>query len=429
MSSFSIPLTGLEASSTALNTIANNLSNMNTTAFKSQNVTFSDLFYQQIGNTGSGDALQVGAGTRVGATDTDFAGGSITSTGNATDIAINGDGFFVVQSGGSTEYTRAGNFTTDAQGNLTTQDGAQVMGYPAVNGVVNPNGVLQPITLPIGQVEKPAQTANLNVTATLDASATSTSAAEQAGTQIYDSLGVSHTATIAFSRDAAVPASDTVANVVSEWTGTVSIPASDGTATSATVSLGFDNSGNLLSINGNPTALAGGSAAHAAISFSGLTDGAANLNFNWNFVGSNNLSTISQVQSSAGIGAITQDGYAGGQYETFTVDSSGVVSAKFDNGQTTPIGQIALASIVNEQGLVRAGSGNYETTLASGSATVGVAGSAGRGTLQDESLEGSNVDISTQFSDLIVAQQAFEASSKAITTFDSISQETINMIH
>jgi flagellar hook protein FlgE len=135
------------------------------------------------------------------------------------------------------------------------------------------------------------------------------------------------------------------------------------------------------------------------------------------------------VQSSAGIGAITQDGYAGGQYETFTVDSSGVISAKFDNGQTTPIGQIAIASIVNEQGLIRAGSGNYQTTLASGSATVGAAGSAGRGTLQDESLEGSNVDISTQFSDLIVAQQAFEASSKAITTFDSISQETINMIH
>lgn len=429
MSSFSIPLTGLESSSTALNTIANNLSNMNTTAFKSQNVTFSDLFYQQIGSTGSGDPLQVGAGTEVGTTETDFSAGPITSTGNATDIAIDGDGFFVINSGGNTEYTRAGNFTTDASGNLTTQDGAQVMGYPVVDGVVDTNAVLQPITLPIGQVEKPAQTANLSVTATLDASDTSTSSAEQGGTDVYDSLGVSHTATVSFSRDASVPASDTVANVVSEWTGTVSIPSADGTTTTSTVSLGFDSSGNLLSINGAATPLAGGTATSAAVSFTGLTDGAADMNFQWNFFGSNNESTVSQVQSSAGIGTITQDGYAGGQYETFTVDSSGVISAEFDNGQTTPIGQIAIASVVNEQGLTREGDGNYETTLASGSATVGVAGTAGRGTLQDESIEGSNVDISTQFSDLIVAQQAFEASSKAITTFDTVSQETINMIH
>ncbi len=142
MSSFSIPLTGLKASSEALDTIANNLSNMNTTAFKSQNVTFSDLFYQQVGTTGSGNPLQVGAGTQTAATETDFSQGGIQETGNASDVYLNGNGFFVVQNGNTTEYTRAGNFTQGADGSLTTQGGQQVMGYPVVNGAVDTNAPL-----------------------------------------------------------------------------------------------------------------------------------------------------------------------------------------------------------------------------------------------------------------------------------------------
>jgi flagellar hook protein FlgE len=144
MSSFSIPLTGLKASSEALDTIANNLSNMNTTAFKSQNVTFSDLFYQQVGTTGSGNPLQVGAGTQTAATETDFSQGGIQETGNASDVYLNGNGFFVVQNGNTTEYTRAGNFTQGADGSLTTQGGQQVMGYPVVNGAVDTNAPLVP---------------------------------------------------------------------------------------------------------------------------------------------------------------------------------------------------------------------------------------------------------------------------------------------
>jgi len=124
-----------------------------------------------------------------------------------------------------------------------------------------------------------------------------------------------------------------------------------------------------------------------------------------------------------------QDGYASGQYQSFAVDSNGVVSATYNNNQTQVIGQLAVASITNEQGLTRLGDNNYQTTLASGQATIGTAGSNGRGTIQDQAVEGSNVDISTQFSDLIVAQRAFEANSKAVTTFDTVTQETINMIH
>jgi flagellar hook protein FlgE len=408
MSSFSIPLTGLEASSTALNTIANNLSNMNTTAFKSQNVSFSDLFYQQVGSNGAGDPLQVGAGTQIGSTETDFAQGSINETGNATDVALNGNGFFVVQNGGTTEYTRDGNFSLSSTGSLETQSGDQVMGYPVVNGAVNTNAPLAPIQVPVGQVEQPAATSTMSMTANLDAGAAAGTVVP-AQITVYDSLGVSHVATVDFTAQGG-----------GAWNYAISLPAGDSTGgANLTGTLQFNANGDLTA----PAANVSG------ISFTGLSDGASNLNISWNLYGSNNQPTITQVSSASAVSATNQNGYASGEYSGFTINSDGVVSATFSNGQTAPVGQLALASVTNEQGLSIAPGNNYNTTLASGAASVGVAGSAGLGTMEDEALEQSNVDISTEFSNLIVAQQAFEASSKAITTFDTVSQETINMIH
>jgi flagellar hook protein FlgE len=408
MSSFSIPLTGLESSTTALNTIANNLSNMNTTAFKSQDVSFSDLFYQQIGSSGSGDPLEVGAGTQVSATSTDFTGGSITSTGNAANVALDGNGFFVLQNGGSAEYTRDGNFTLSSTGALTTQAGLQVMGYPVVNGVVNTNAPLTPIQIPVGQVEQPAATANFSMTANLDASA-AVGATVPAQITLYDSLGVSHVATVNFTKAAA-----------NTWNYSISLPTGDATGgANLTGTLTFDANGNLTSPAANV----------AGISFTGLADGASNMTMNWNLYGSNNQSTLTQFAAASDASTTSQDGYTSSQYTGFTIDSSGLVSAQFSNGQSSAVGQLALANVTNLQGLQILGGNNYETTLASGSASAGVAGAGGLGTIQDEALEQSNVNISTQFSDLIVAQQAYEASSKAVTTFDTISQDTINMIH
>lgn len=408
MSSFSIPLTGLEASSTALNTIANNLSNMNTTAFKSQNVTFSDLFYQQIGDTGAGNPLQVGAGTQVASTETSFMQGSINETGNATDVALNGQGFFVVENGGTTEYTRDGNFTLSADGSLTTQGGQQVLGYPVINGAVDTNAPLAAIQIPVGQVEQPAATTTMSMTANLDAtSAVGTQVPAQI--TIYDSLGVAHVATIDFTNQGG-----------GAWNYAISLPAGDATGgANLTGALQFDANGNLTA----PAANVPG------ISFTGLSDGANDLTLSWDLYGANNKATVTQVASASAVSATNQNGYASGEYSGFTIDSSGVVSAEFSNGQTTAVGQLALASITNQQGLTITAGNNYQTTLASGAASVGVAGAAGLGTIQDEALEESNVDISTQFSDLIVQQQAFDASSKAITTFDTISQDTLNMIH
>jgi len=401
MSSFSIPLTGLEASSTALNTIANNLSNMNTTSFKSQSVTFSDLFYQQIGSSGAGNPLQVGAGTH-------FSQGSISDTSNSTDVALDGNGFFVIQNGGQTEYTRDGDFTLSSTGALTTQDGQQVMGYPVAGGAVNTNSPLTAIQIPIGAVEQPQATSTLGLTANLN-SASPEGTIVPAQITLYDSLGVSHVATIDFTN-----------NGGGAWGYSIALPAGDATGgANLTGTLQFDANGNLTTPAANV----------AGITLTGLSDKANDLNITWDLYGANNKPTITQVASTSAVSGITQNGFASGEYSGFSIGSDGLVSAEFSNGQTTPVGQVALANVTNEQGMKIMAGNNYETTLGSGAATVGVAGAAGVGTVEDEALEGSNVDISTQFANLIVAQQAFEASSKAITTFDTISQETINMIH
>ncbi|HEX3470347.1 MAG TPA: flagellar hook protein FlgE [Silvibacterium sp.] len=412
MSSFSIPLTGLESSSTALNTIANNLSNMNTTAFKSQEVSFSDLFYQQIGTAGSGNPLEVGAGTQISATSTNFTEGSVNSTGNEDDMAIGGQtgaGFYIVQNGNTIEYTRDGSFTVNPQGYLTTQSGLQVMGYPVVGGVVDTNAPLVPIQIPPNGIsQQPAATANFSMTANLDASA-AVGTSVPAQITLYDSLGESHAATVTLT--------NTGANT---WDYSISLPAGEATGgANLTGTLTFNSNGNLIS----PAANVPG------ISFTGLADGASNMTLNWNLYGSSGQPTLTQFAGSSDVSATSQDGYASGTSTGFTVGSDGLISAQFSNGKTQPVGQIALANVVNPEGLSILGGNLYQTTLASGNASIGVAGTGGLGTIQDEALEASNVNISTQFSDLIIAQQAYEASSKAITTFDAVSQDTINMIH
>jgi flagellar hook protein FlgE len=164
------------------------------------------------------------------------------------------------------------------------------------------------------------------------------------------------------------------------------------------------------------------------ISFTGLADGASDLSFNWNLDGTGTSPLITQLASANTNGANTQDGFASGNYTGFTVDPSGVIEAKFSNGNSETIGQVAVANVANVQGLVSVGGNNFQTTGASGQAVAGVAGTGGRGVVDDSTLEQSNVNISTEFSNLIVAQRAFEANSKTVTTFDTISQDVIAMI-
>lgn len=412
MSSFSIPLTGLKSSTTALNTIANNLANMNTTAFKSQSVSFSDLFYQQIGESGSGDPLEVGAGSQVASTSTNFTEGSINSTGNDSDMAIGGAtgaGFFVVQDGNTNSYTRDGSFNINSAGYLTTQGGLNVMGFPVVGGVVNTNAPLAPIQLPVASAQQPASTQNLAITGNLDArAAVGDTASGQV--QLFDSLGKSYNATVTFT--------NTGANT---WGYSFALPAGAATAgVNLTGTLAFDSNGNLTSPAANV----------AGVSFTGMADAASNMTFSWNLYGSNGVPTLTQFATASDpVASYHQDGFTSGEYDGFTVNGSGLISAKFSNGQTSPVGQLALANVVNPEGLSVEGGNLYQTTLASGAASIGAAGTGGLGTIQNSALEASNVDISSEFSNLIIAQQAYEASSKTITTFDTVSQDTINMIH
>ncbi|WP_433964240.1 flagellar hook protein FlgE [Tunturiibacter gelidiferens] len=480
MGNFSIALSGLEADSTALNTIGNNLANLNTTAYKGQTTSFEDLFHQQIGESGAGDPIQVGSGTKVGSTTTNFSEGTLLpdANGNSSDMALDGNGFFLVEQNGQQSLTRAGNFTVANNGSLTTQDGQFVLGYPATAGVVNTNTNPQPITLPVGATEGAQATQNISVTANLNSGAT-VGTTFTTPVKIFDSLGQSHQATITYDKTG-----------TNTWSYSVALPAGDAAGSAnATGTLSFDTSGNLIppqtpttptwptstavtvgstvvDSNGNlekvtsisGTGTTGGAApvwgvapgatttdnaganqvvwtnlgpvstVPGPITFTGLADGASNLSFNWNLNGGGTSPLISQLASANSNGAQTNDGFPSGNYTGFIVDPSGVIQAQFSNGNTQTIGQVAVANVANVQGLVSVGGNNFQTTGASGQAVAGVAGTGGRGVVDDSTLEQSNVNISTEFSNLIVAQRAFEANSKTVTTFDTISQDVIAMV-
>jgi flagellar hook protein FlgE len=408
MPSFSIALTGLESNSVALDTIGNNLANLNTTAFKDQTTSFSDLFYQNIGSTGSGNALQMGLGTQVAGTDTDFSQGSLSTTTNSTDMALNGNGFFVVDQDGLQQLTRAGNFQLDQSGNLITTTGDGVMGYAAANGVVNTNTPLTTLQIPVDETQAAQATSSFGLTANLDA-ATSVGGTFSSTITMYDSLGTSHAATVNFTKTAD-----------NTWSYAISLPAGDATGTPAnnTGTLTFSQSGGLLTPPANVS----------GISFPGMTDGASDMTFNWELYNASGAPQIGQTVGTSTATSSTQDGFASGSYQCFSVDSAGVISAAFSNGQTQTVGQIAVALVTNLEGLTIDGGNNFQTSTSSGAASVGAPGAGGRGSIEDDTLEQSNVDISTEFANLIVAQRAFEANSKTVTTFDTVTQETINMI-
>jgi flagellar hook protein FlgE len=503
MPNFSIPLSGLTAESTALSAIANDLSNQNTTAYKSTDVLFSDLFYQSLGTTGAGDPIQVGAGAEVQAMPALFTQGTLSATGVPTDVAIQGNGFFVVQdSGGALSYTRDGAFSTDQNNYLVTSSGQQVLGYQAVNGVVDTGSAIGPLQLGAGTTSPPTATGNVEVDTNLDAQA-GIGATFSTPVTIYDSLGGAHTLTYNFT--------NTGENT---WSYSLNLPTSDltsvgGVAPTGVVSSGtltFNGSGQLIgdaggvgtpsyagtntgngtvtdlgatsattnetitltatsattfsvvgSVSGNlGTATVGTAFSSGPINFTinqgsadfavgdkitipttpltlsnvtnipitGFADGASNQTFNWNLL-SGGTPTITQDAAASSTSGTNQDGVSSGTLESFAIGSDGTITGSFSNGKTQALGQLALASFANEDGLQLDGQTDYSPTLASGAAVVGVPGTGGLGTVSGGSLELSNVDIATEFSNMIVAQRGFEADAKAVTTFDQIMQDTI----
>jgi len=416
MPNFSIPLSGLTAESTALSTVANNLSNQNTTGYKTKVALFSDLFYQNFGTTGSGDPIEVGAGTQIGSLPSLFTQGSVQGTGVPTDVAIQGAGFFTVQGrSGAVNYTRAGDFSVDASNFLVSSEGQQVLGYPAVNGVVNTGGGIGPLQLGAGTISPPSATANTQITTNLDASAP-VGATFSTPVVINDSLGVSHVLTFSFTKTAA-----------NTWGYSLSIPATDltngttpPTGILATGTLGFDGNGVLNA----PVDTAGNLVNILNIPIAGFTDGASDMTFNWNLL-NGTVPVLTQVAAPSSTSSTQQDGSSSGTLVKFTIGSDGIITGSFSNGKTQALGQLALATFANNGGLNLEGNTDFSPTLASGQAVVGAPGTGGRGTLSGGALELSNVDIATEFANLIVAQRGFEADAKAVTTFDQITQDTI----
>jgi flagellar hook protein FlgE len=408
MPNFSIALTGLQADTVALNTIGNNLANLNTTAFKTQSTTFEDLFYQNIGTSGSGDLQQVGVGTRVSGTSSNFSQGSLTTTSSNTDMALSGQGFFLVQQGAVQSLTRAGGFQLNASGDLITTGGQSVMGYGVKNGVVDVNGGLQALQIPVTTNESAQATQNVQMTTNLDSTA-AVGTSFSSPVTIYDSLGGGHNATVTYNKQSA-----------STWGYSIAIPAGDATGkpVNNTGTLTFNSSGALTSPASNVP----------GVSFPGMVDGASDLTFGFNLYGASGTSLLTQTAGASNTAATIQDGFAAGAYQNFSVDGNGVISASFSNGHTAQVGQVAVANVTNTSGLIFAGANNYQATDASGPIAIATANVGGRGTIEGEALEQSNVDISSEFSDLIVAQRAFEANSKTVTTFDTVTQDAIAMV-
>ncbi len=411
MSFFSTPLSGLSASSAALQSISNNLANMNTDGYKAQSSVFSDVFYQNYGTSGSGNPIQSGLGVQVAGTTSDLSNGHLSATGVASNLALNGNGYFVVRNNnGALNYTRSGDFTTNSTGQLTTTGGQLVMGYPAVGGVINTNSALQPLnvgagtTTPANPTSKFALTTNLNASAPVGDTFNSP-------LSVYDSLGAAHTLTVTYTKTAN-----------NTWSYNAGVPSTDiqgGTGSSTSVGSGtlvFDSTGALASPTGS-----------ISLSIKSFANGAADMNPTWNLTDSSGSSLLRQTASTASNSATSQDGFAAGTLSSFSVLTDGTVEATFTNGQNRALGQVVLASFANPEGLSRDGGNVYAMTSASGAPVVGTAGTGGRGTIVGSTVEQSNVDVAKEFAQLIVAQRSYEANAKAITAFDQIEQATIAM--
>jgi len=411
MAAFSIPLSGLAAASQALGVVGNNLANLNTDGFKKKTLDFATVYNQMVGTSGNGNPIQTGNGVKIAGTSADFTDGNINSTSIASNMALQGKGFFVVQGSGGASYTRAGNFTVNSAGQLTTAQGELVMGYPAVNGVVSTSSPLSPIVvnesneIPASPTTKFQMTTNLNATAAAGSSF-------QTPVTVYDSLGESHVLTVNYTNTAP-----------GAWSYNISLPASDTGGTGAATqiaagTLSFDTSGVLTSPTGTV----------AGINISGLADGAADMSLSWNLTGTGGNPTISQQASTSATSATTQDGFASGTLTGYSVGSDGVISGQFSNDQTLALGQVAIASFANVQGLQQVGNNDYKSTFASGAAVVGQAGVAGNGTISGGAVEQSNVDLATEFAHMIVAQQSYEANAKVLSTLNQVSQATMQAV-
>ena len=432
--SFQIALSGLDAASTDLEVTSNNIANSRTNGFKESRTEFSDVYATSIADASS---TATGRGVRVNKIAQQFSQGTVDFTSRNLDLAINGDGFFVLQGDdGGIEYTRAGAYSADKDGFIVNHKLQKLQVYPAVtvNGVTNfTTGVLQDLQLPLSN-SSPNATTVVTTAVNVDAADDSPSGPPLASTgagniivdtsvpapapdpipaadqynystsmTVYDSLGASHTMSLYYVKTAAN-------NIWDVFTYIDGYNVTDDTGAPPANQIGFTNTGDLdLATTGTQNL--------RDIQF----DGAALMDI------TTAVSDMTQYGGDYAVSNITQDGYSTGRLSGLDIDAEGVVFARYTNGQATALGKVALAKFNSPQNLNKVGDTNWAESFASGQALLGEATTSSFGSIQSGALEASNVDLAEQLVNLITAQRTFQANSKVVTSVDQILQTIINI--
>jgi flagellar hook protein FlgE len=436
-------VSGLDANQEFIDTIGNDIANINTTGYKSNEVQFEDLLSQTISGAtapqstaGGVDPTQVGLGVKVAGIEANFTQGTSEQTGNPLDLSIQGDGFFVTNSDGQTQYTRAGSLELDGNGNLVTPDGSLVQGWPASNtGVINTSSPLADLSIPANQQVAANATTTVTVGGNLAPQAgwtppttggTGTPQGASTAVTVYAADGSTESLDLSFEQQTTVPAG-APKGTASAWTVEGALTEPNGTAsyTGATpATLYFDASGNLLGYaDQKGTAGAAGSTSFALTVPDETTGAATGATQSFNL----DLPTVTANASANTASVLAQDGNAPGTLQSYSIGSTGIISGVFSNGQSLDLGQIALATFANPDGLLRSGDTNFLATANSGLAQVGTPGNGSRGTIQAGTLESSNVDLATEMTELIEAERGFQANGSVITTSDTLLQDLIQL--
>jgi flagellar hook protein FlgE len=418
--SFSTALSALNATSTAIDVVGNNLANLNTPGFKTSQVLFRDLVTQSLG-AGLGET-QVGFGTGQPLTVRQFTQGAVQTSSGLLDASIQGDGFFVLQdAAGNIQYTRAGNFQADKNGNMLTSTGASVQGWTTLDpltGEVDANGPIGNIIVPVGSLKPPTPTTNFTMDLNLNSSAAAgASSAFSTPITVYDSLGSAHVLTLKFEKTGA-----------NQWSYQVSMSGDE--VSGGTAGAPFDISGASGSLTFDSLGQLTDPAAGTPITFSiaGLTDGAADMNVTWDPYTSGGAGRITQFGQPSAPSASSQNGSAAAQLVRVGLADGGRVLAQYSNGDQVVVGQVAMASIRNPDTLLAAGNNSFQLSARTATASIGLPGTGGRGQIVGGSIEASTVDIAEEFTNLIVYQRGYEANSRVVTAADQLSQSTINLI-
>lgn len=452
-------VSGLQNHQIRMDVLGNNISNVNTIGFKKGRVNFQDLLSQTMSGAarptdevGGVNPKQVGLGMNVASIDTIHTQGSLQTTGNMTDVAIQGNGFFILASGEQDFYTRAGAFGLDEEGTLVNPaNGMRVQGWSAetVEGqtVINTADEIDDLVIPIGGKDPASATSEVFLACNLDkrtplippgaGPAQTIEGTWTSSFDIYDSFGDVHTLQINFTR---------VPGLENRWEAEVVIDPEAEEGTDTLVEVGADNNETntfLVDFSNLGTLQAALDAQgdiieegeiQIPVSFDVLNaripegEDAVRQTFNLNLgtVGSA-VRTVTQFAEQSSTKVYEQNGYPMGYLENFKIDQSGIITGVYSNGTNRLLGQVALASFTNPGGLEKAGESNYVVTNNSGNPDVAPSGVAGKGKLIAGALEMSNVDLSEQFTDMIVTQRGFQANSRTIQTSDQMLQELLTL--